>query len=181
MVGAASRIAARYQTSSWAGRSDLNGRCPACDTGPVTEQAGPPRAVNRPGADTPADSSLTRLVAPVFAGFSLPAIVTLIAARFPGSPWRQIALSLLLASTGLFMASLQLSIGRLQQRYDSKSAQDFRGGLSVAGIVLVAAALGCLVWAAVHSAWLVLPFAVLFAGGVVPALGMIILLVRDKC
>src|SRR5579859_4387601 len=97
---------------------DLNGHRPACDTGPVTEQAGPPRATNGPGADAPAESSLTRLVAPVFAGFSLPAIVTLIAARFPGPPWRQIALSLLIASTGLFMGSLQLSIGRLQQRYD---------------------------------------------------------------
>jgi hypothetical protein len=141
----------------------------------MTEQTVPPGGAVSPSVGNSGDSSLTRLVAPIFASFSLPSIVTLIAAHSPSLPWREAALSLLIASTGLFMASVQLTIGRLQKRFDSQKAQDFRGGLSVAGIVLVAAALACLVWPTVRSTWLILPLAVLFAGGVVPAVVMIIL------
>jgi hypothetical protein len=60
--------------------------------------------------------SYSRLVAPVLAGFSLPAIVTLATATTPGQPYRDIALSCFIAATGLFLASFQLTIGRVYIR-----------------------------------------------------------------
>jgi hypothetical protein len=66
-----------------------------------------------------ADESFSRVVAPVLAGFSLPAIVSLATAAKPGQPWRDIALSCLIAATGFFLASFQLTIGSVYVRlYD---------------------------------------------------------------
>ncbi len=41
----------------------------------------------------------TQLVAPLFAGFSLPAIITFASGKYPGPPWHNIVLSLLVIAT----------------------------------------------------------------------------------
>lgn len=48
---------------------------------------------------------------------------------------------MLISVTGLFMASMQFSIGTLYDTYASKRAQQFHAGLTLAGVALVALAL----------------------------------------
>lgn len=112
--------------------------------------------------------SLTRLVAPVFAAFTLPAIIVFITTVKPVQPWYDVVLSLLVAATGLFMASIQFSIGTLYNTYPG--AGKLRAGLTLLGLVLVAASLFFAVWPLIDSRWLWLPLGVLMAGGLVPVL-----------
>jgi hypothetical protein len=118
--------------------------------------------------DEPEDGSrsLTRLIAPVFAAFSLPTIVTL---SLSHQPWHDAVLSLLITATGLFMASMQFSIGTLYETYTSKRARKFRAGLTLAGLAFVALALFFEVYPVMDSGWLWLPLVVLVAGGLGPA------------
>jgi hypothetical protein len=118
--------------------------------------------------DKPEDGnqSLTRLIAPVFAAFSLPTIVTL---SLSHQPWHDAVLALLIAATGLFMASMQLSIGTLYETFTSQRAQQFRAGLTLGGVALVALALFFEVYPVMDSDWLWLPLIVLLVGGLGPA------------
>lgn len=50
----------------------------------------------------------TQLVAPLFAGFSLPAIIAFASDKYPGPPWHDIILSLLVTATSLFITSTRL-------------------------------------------------------------------------
>jgi MFS family permease len=109
--------------------------------------------------------SLTRLIAPVFAAFSLPTILTLSSSH---QPWHVTVLGLLIAATGLFMASMQFSIGTLYDTYKSYPARQFRAGLTLAGVVLVALALFFEVYSVLDSGWLWLPLVILLVGGLGP-------------
>lgn len=136
---------------------------------------------NPAGAGNPAQSgpeSLTRLIAPIFAVFSLPTIFVYVASDHPRSRWHDAVLSLLLVATGLFMASLQLSIGRLHDRY-GKSIKflRFRAYLTIIGIVVITLALTFLVCSQVGGWWIWLPLAVLLIGGLGP--GAVMLFVKD--
>jgi len=125
------------------------------------------------------EKSLTRLIAPIFAGFSLPTIITFVPATFPSPPWHDAILSLLLVATGLFMASIQLSIGRLYDNYNNlRKFRIFRAYLTVIGIGLVALALTFLVSATVSTLLIWLPLSVLLLGGVGP--GLVMLFVKDQ-
>jgi hypothetical protein len=80
-------------------------------------------------------------------------------------------LSLLIAATGLFMASIQLSIGTLYNTYPN--AGKFRAGLTLLGLVLVAASLFFTVWPLIDSTWLWIPLGALMLGGLVPVIWII--------
>ncbi len=77
-------------------------------------------------------------------------------------------LSLLVAATGLFMASIQFSIGTLYITYPG--AAKYRAGLTLLGLVLVAASLFFAVWPLIDSRWLWLPLGALLAGALVPVI-----------
>ena len=115
------------------------------------------------GADSP-----TRLIAPVFAGFSLPAIIAFASGTYPGPPRHNVILSLLIAGAGLFMASIQLSIGPIYDKY-AKTSRSLRGGLCLLGICLVAVALSVLCAPLFQQWWSALALIVLLAGGILPA------------
>lgn len=122
--------------------------------------------------------SLTRLIAPIFAAFSLPTIFVFVGSAYPSPRWHDAVLSLLLAATGLFMASIQLSIGRLNDRYGKYvTFRLFRAHLTIIGIVVVAFALTFLVCSQISGWWIWLPLAVLLIGGVGP--GAVMLFVKD--
>jgi hypothetical protein len=109
------------------------------------------------------DESFSRVVAPVLAGFSLPAIVSLATATTPGQPWRDIALSCLISATGFFLASFQLTIGSVYIRlYDWGT---FRAVLTAAGIGLLIVAVIVLVAAVAENGWVDIALAVLCLGG----------------
>ncbi|HEY6279610.1 MAG TPA: hypothetical protein VIX86_25140, partial [Streptosporangiaceae bacterium] len=119
--------------------------------------------------------SLTRLIAPIFAGFSLPTIINFASSKYPGAPWHDVVLSLLIAATGLFMASIQMSIGRLYETYDKYPRfRSFRASLTILGIVLVALSLTFLAWPVVGRWWIWLPLGVLLIGGIGPGAWMLI-------
>jgi hypothetical protein len=115
------------------------------------------------GADSP-----TRLIAPVFAAFSLPAIITFASGTYPGPPRHNIILSLLIAGTGLFMASIQLSIGPIYDIH-AKTSRSLRGGLTLLGVCLVTVALSVLCAPMFQQWWSGLALIVLLAGGILPA------------
>jgi len=115
--------------------------------------------------------SLTRLVTPVFAGFSLPATIIFSTTTSPGQPWHDAVLSLLVSATGLFMAGIQLSIGRLHRRYDRYEwMRNLRAFLTILGIALVASALTLLVWSRTGEWWVWPPLGVLVIGGFGPGI-----------
>lgn len=128
---------------------------------------------DRTGSRNPDDGSqsLTRLIAPLFAAFTLPTIVLFITTVTPAQPWYDIVLSLLIAATGLFMASIQLSIGTLYNTYPS--AGKFRAALTLLGLILVAASLFFMVWPLIDSKWLWIPLGALMLGGLVPVIWII--------
>jgi hypothetical protein len=105
---------------------------------------------------------------PGIRAFTLPAIVVFITTVKPVQPWFDVVLSLLIAATGLFMASIQFSIGTLYNTYPG--AGKLRAGLTLLGLVLVAASLFFAVWPLIDSRWLWLPLGVLVAGGLVPVI-----------
>jgi hypothetical protein len=110
--------------------------------------------------------SLTRLIAPVFAAFTLPTIFAFSTSTKPGPPWHDIVLSLLIAATGLFMASIQFSIGTLYDTYPK--AGKFRAGLTLVGLAFVTASLFFAVMPLIDSAWLWPPLCILLVGGLAP-------------
>jgi hypothetical protein len=125
--------------------------------------------------------SMSRLVAPVFAGFSLPAIIAFVSTTSPKVPWHDIVLSLLIAATGCFLASIQLSIGPLYDNHKSEPAwKSWRAGLTIWGIILVTFALAVLVFAARRDSWVVPALAVLVAGGIIPGLLILVEKWRDR-
>ena len=129
------------------------------------------------GQQDPGQESLSRLIAPVFAAFSLPAIIAFMSGTSPAAPWYGIVLSLLIAATGLFMASIQLSIGPLYENHKKEQVwSSWRAGFTLWGIVLVTIAVTILVAAAVHHWWVAPAAIVLLAGGTVPGL----LILRQK-
>jgi MFS family permease len=115
------------------------------------------------GADSP-----TRLIAPVLAGFSLPAIITFASGTYPGPPRHNIILSLLIAGAGLFMASIQLSIGPIYDKY-AKTSRSLRGGFTLLGVCLVVVALFVLCAPLFQQWWSGLALIVLLIGGILPA------------
>ena len=125
---------------------------------------------DRSGKNRPDDGSqsLTRLIAPVFAAFTLTAIATFSSNTKLGQPWYDIVLSLLIAATGLFAASIQFSIGTLYERYPK--AGKFRAGLTLVGLALVTASLFFAIRPTIDSLWLWLPLCILLVGGLVPGL-----------
>jgi MFS family permease len=98
----------------------------------------------------------------VFAGFSLPAIIAFASGTYPGPPRHNIILSLLIAGAGLFMASIQLSIGPIYDKY-AKTSRSLRGGLCLLGICLVAVALSVLCAPLFQQWWSALALIVLLA------------------
>ena len=126
------------------------------------------------------DDSLTRLVTPVFAGFSLPATIIFSTMTSPGQPWHDAVLLLLVAATGLFIAGIQLSIGRLHRRYDRYAwMRNLRAFLTILGIALVASALTLLVWSRTGEWWVWPPLGVLLLGGLGPGIWTLYISVAD--
>ncbi len=108
--------------------------------------------------------SFSRVVAPVLAGLSLPAIVGLATATTPGKLSREVALSFLIMATGLFLASFQLTIGSVYTR--GYNWGNLRAALSFLGIVSLIVALVVLVTAVGVHWWVVIAVIVLVLGGI---------------
>lgn len=72
------------------------------------------------------------------------------------------------------MASIQLSVGPLYDKY-RHHLRKFRAGLTLAGLVLVAASLFFAVRPMIDSLWLWLPLCVLLVGGGYPAIWIVAL------
>jgi hypothetical protein len=110
------------------------------------------------------DESFSRVVAPIMAALSLPAIVTLATSTSPLGLASKVALSFLIMATGLFLASFQLTIGSLYVRLYHWGA--FRFLLSFAGILSMIVALVVLVVAVAGDSWfIIVAIAVLALGG----------------
>jgi MFS family permease len=114
--------------------------------------------------------SVTRLIAPIFAAFSLATIVAFVSGNNSGQPWYAAILSFLTAATGLFMASIQLSIGRIYDRHNDEAFRHIRAGLTFAGIVCVTLALFFSIYPMIHEWWGWLAVAFLMAGGIGPSI-----------
>jgi VIT1/CCC1 family predicted Fe2+/Mn2+ transporter len=124
-----------------------------------SSQAGPGKA--RSAEQKTGSESLTRLVAPIFAAFSLPAIVSFAPIEYPR---HALILSLLISATSLFMASIQLSIGPIYDKHPKIGF--FRSSLTFLGIMLIAVSLVFLVD---PRGWLWLPSVILLIGAFGPA------------
>ena len=111
----------------------------------------------------------TELVAPVFAGFSLPAIITFASGSYPGAPWHNIILSLLVTATSLFIASIGLMTTPITKEWPEKAGA-LRGLLCGIGICVVAGALFTLGLPAINQWWAPLVLSPLLIGSIVPAL-----------
>jgi hypothetical protein len=118
-------------------------------------------------ASTEADTSFGAIVAPIFAGFSLPAITGLAVSTTPPQPWHDVALSLLISATGFFLASLQLNAASLYRRYLER-LRPVRAVLSYLGIIFLVAALIVLVASVAGHWWVSVALTVLALGGLVP-------------
>jgi MFS family permease len=114
--------------------------------------------------------SVTRLVAPIFAAFSLATIIAFVSSSNSDQPWHAAILSFLAAATGLFMASIQLSIGRIYDRHKTEGFRHIRAGLTFMGIVGVTLALFFSVYPMIHEWWGWLAVASLLAGGIGPSI-----------
>jgi hypothetical protein len=114
--------------------------------------------------------SYSRVVAPVLAGFSLPAIVSLATGTTPGQPYRDISVACFITATGFFLASFQLTIGGVYRRLYGWGT--FRAGLTFAGILLLVTALMVLAAAVSHYWWMDLALAALALGGLTQGLAL---------
>jgi hypothetical protein len=114
------------------------------------------------------DYSYTQLVAPIFAGFSLPAIITFASDKYPGPPWHNIILSLLVIATSLFIASIGLTSRPIKREWYDAAAH-LRGLLTMIGICVVAGALFALGLPAINQWWAPLVLSPLLIGSIVPA------------
>jgi hypothetical protein len=115
----------------------------------------------------PGGTSFTELAAPVFAGFSLPAIIVLVTSSNLKSPWRNITLYLLVIATSLFMASIGLSADPIKRKFRRSGL--LRGSFSLLGIFVAAGALYTLGYAVINHAWAWVVFLPLLIGSGVPA------------
>ena len=120
--------------------------------------------------------SFTGLIAPVFAGFSLPAIIVFASNTYPGPPSHGIILSLLVIAAGLFMASIQLTSPLVNDW--TNYAGLLRGALTMLGVCVVAVAIILLGAPAMHQWYGIAALIVIFIGSVAPAVLLSILLVR---
>lgn len=111
----------------------------------------------------PEHESYSRVVAPVLAGFSLPAIVSLATGTTPGQPYRDISLACFITATGFFLISFQLTIGRVYRQLYSWGK--LRAGLTFAGILLLVTALMVLAAAVSDHWWMDFALAALGLGG----------------
>ena len=118
----------------------------------------------------PGNESVTRLIAPIFAAFSLPTIIAFASSSNSGQPWHAVILSFLVAATGLFMASIQLSIGRIYDHHKSDRFRHIRAGLTFMGIVCVTLALFFSVYLMIDEWWEWLAVGLLLIGGVGPSI-----------
>lgn len=117
----------------------------------------------------------TELVAPVFAGFSLPAIITFASGNYPGHPWHNVVLSLLAIATSLFIASTGLMTTPIREKWPEGTGA-LRGLFSGIGICVVAAALFALAASAIDEWWAPLVLSPLLFGSIVPAVISLMLL-----
>jgi hypothetical protein len=116
----------------------------------------------------PGHTSFTELAAPVFAGFSLPAIIILAtASTIPGPPWRNIIIYLLVIATSLFMASIGLSADPIKRKFHRSGL--LRGSFSLLGIFVDACALYVLGYTVINHGWAWVVFLPLLIGSGVPA------------
>jgi hypothetical protein len=111
-----------------------------------------------------AHESFSRVAAPVLAGLSLPAIVTLATTNVPGQPYRDIALACFAGSTGLFLASFQLTIGYVYVRLYGDKWGYVRSGLTILGIGALAAAVTAIIAGVAMHWWIDIALAVLCFG-----------------
>lgn len=112
----------------------------------------------------------SQVVAPVLAAFTLPTIA-LIVTSDPMLHWRNIILSLFVASTGLLLASFQLAVGSLFR--DTPGWGGVRAFLAGLGLLFLGAGLFLLVWpweGGANQAFLYVGLAFLAAGIAVPVL-----------
>ena len=107
----------------------------------------------------------------MLAGLSLPAIVSLATATTPGKPWREVALSFLIAATGLFFAGFQITIGSVYARLYHWGK--FRAGLTVVGIIFLVVTLIVLILGVAGHSWAAIAMAVLVLGGLTQPLARI--------
>ena len=120
----------------------------------------------------------TQLVAPLFAGFSLPAIIAFASDKYPGPPWHDIILSLLVTATSLFITSTGLMTTPITEKWP-EGAGAWRGSLSGLGICVVAGALFTLGLPAINQWWAPLVLSPLLIGSIVPALISLIVVWQD--
>jgi len=113
------------------------------------------------------DKSFSRIVAPLLAGFSVPAIISLAASNSPAQPWRDITLAFMATATGLFLAAFQLAIGSVYT-YFHQSWGYARAAISFSGIAFLVAALIVVIASTVDRWWIVFPLLLLFLGGIGP-------------
>jgi hypothetical protein len=136
-----------------------------------------PRPPEKEHNDRQTSYSFTGLIAPVLAGFSLPAIIVFATNTYPGPPGHDIILSLLVTATGLFMASIQLTSPLVDNRY--KYAGALRAALTVLGICVAAAAVILLGEPTMHQWYGILALIAIFTGSVAPAVLLVILWFRE--
>ena len=120
----------------------------------------------------------TELVAPVFAGFSLPAIITFASSTYPGPPWHNVVLSLLLIATSLFISSIGLMTTPIREKWP-KRVGALRGLLSGIGICVISVALFILGLRTINEWWAPLVLSPLLLGSIVPAVISLMLLRQD--
>jgi hypothetical protein len=129
------------------------------------------------GEDRQVNYSFTGLIAPVLAGFSLPAIIVFASNSYPGPPSHDIILSLLVAATGFFMASIQLTSPLADKRFRHVGAG--RAAFTMLGICLIALAIILLGAPAMHRWYGILALIVIFIGGFGPAILLVVLWFQD--
>jgi hypothetical protein len=128
-----------------------------------------------------AHESFSRVAAPVLAGFSLPAIVTLATTSVTvlSQPYHDIALGCFVASTGLFLASFQLTIGTVYVRLYGQTWGFIRSLLTILGIGALAAAVTAIVAGVTKNGWVDIALATLWVGAAIQVIGRTVIWVID--
>jgi hypothetical protein len=116
----------------------------------------------------------TLLAAPVFAGFSLPAIIIVALDKSLAASWRNTVLLLLAFATSLFMASIGLCADPIRKEWPSVSGH-LRGFFSMLGICVAAGALFTIGLAVINQWWAPLVLSPLLIGSIVPAVISLVL------
>jgi len=125
------------------------------------------------GKTRPGNYSFTGLIAPVFAGFSLPTIIVFASNTYPGPPRHGIILSLLVTATGLFMASIQLTSPLVDNEFNH--AGSLRAGFTILGICFIAVAIVVLGEPAMHQWYGIAALIVILIGSIGPAVLLAVL------